>query len=384
MPQSPGSASRPTVALIVNQAWVAIKFRLRLMQSLRDAGWRVVVVTDMRSDVRRQLANHCDEIVHVPVAAVRIDPIADLRTLAGYWQALRRMRPAAALTFTIKPNIYGSLACHALGVPVINNVTGLGTAQGAGAFVAAIVRLLYRRAFGRSAWVFFQNHDDAAEMVSRKLVRDGRWSVLPGSGVDTATFVPTGGANADAATAVRICMMSRLLLEKGVVEFADAAARVRRERPQARFDLWGIADPDDTRYVRPEQVAAWVAEGRLEFHGEAADARQAFASADVVVLPSYYREGLPRTLLEAASMGLPVITTDSPGCREAVDVGNTGYLCAARDANDLADALLRMIDLGAAARRALGEAARRRATEHFDERVVLDQYAQRLAALRAA
>jgi glycosyltransferase involved in cell wall biosynthesis len=383
MPQSSASAPRRTVVLIVNQAWVVIRFRLRLMQALRDAGWRVALVTDMRSDLRRQLADHCDEIVHVPVAAARIDPIADLRTMAGYWRALRRMRPTAALTFTIKPNIYSSLVCHALGVPVINNVTGLGTAQGAGALVATIVRALYRRAFGRSAWVFFQNRDDAAEMVSRGLVREGRWSVLPGSGVDTTLFVPGGQPNVEGATAVRFCMMARLLVDKGVLEFAAAAKRVRRERPQALFDLWGILDADDARYVSREQLAAWVADGRLVFHGEASDARQAFAAADVVVLPSY-REGMPRTLLEAASMGLPVITTDAPGCREALEVGKTGLMCPPRDADGLAEAMLKIIDLGAATRRAMGEDGRRRVVEQFDESIVLDQYARRLAAVQPA
>jgi glycosyltransferase involved in cell wall biosynthesis len=365
-----------TVVVIVNQAWVAWKFRTRLIAHLRAEGWRVVLVTDTREN-GELLAGHCDDLVHVPVAARQINPWSDLVTFFGYWRALRAARPDVVLTFTIKPNIYGSLACRVLGIPTISNVTGLGTIQRSGALITATVRWLYRLAFARSSWIFFQNRADATQMETAGLVPVGGWSILPGSGVDTDYYRPK--ARPAGATQFRFCMMARLLLEKGVVEYAEAARRVRARRPDLRFDLWGILDDHDARYVTREQISAWEEGGVLAYHGEARDAVQAFAEADVVVLPSYYAEGVPRTLLEASSLGLPCITTDMPGCRDAVEHGRTGLHCQARNIDDLAAAMLEMVERGLPAMCVMGEAGRRRMLEQFDEGIVLNQYSRQIA-----
>ena len=368
-----------TVALIVNQTWAVWKFRARLISTLRAEGYKVVVLAQ-RDDAFEKLRPLCDELVDVKMAARQISPLRDLQTMAAYRHHLGRIQPLAVLTFSIKPNIYASLVCRSLGIPVVNNVTGLGVVQQRGGWIATTVRFLYRSAFARSHRVFFQNPQDMRQMIEQRLVAADRASLLPGSGVDTTRFVPR--ADGEASGAVRFCMIARLLRDKGVVEFAQAARTLREQHRDARFALWGILDAADPRCVTRAEIAEWEAQGWLAFHGEASDAREAFECADVVVLPSYYPEGTPRTLLEAGSMALPCITTDTPGCRDAVVHEVTGFICAPRDAQSLAAQMVRAIELGAQGRAQMGVRGRARTIAEFDEHIVLDAY--RLQLLQIA
>ena len=350
------------------------------MQHLRSVGYRVVLLSDCSAG-SYTLENFCDELVDVPMVATRIAPWADLATLRRYMIELARLKPVAVLTFTIKPNIYGALASHWLGLPVIANVTGLGSIKGRRGVVGGLVKLLYRLALRKAHWVYFQNPKDASEMCELGLVPEYRWAVLPGSGVDVTRYRPELRRLEQGR--LRFCMLARLLRDKGVVEFAEAAREVRRKRADVQFEVWGIHDAD-TRCISATELAAWEAEGLLTFRGEARDAVQAFEAADVVVLPSYYPEGLPRTLLEAAAMELPAITTNMPGCRDAVVDGQTGLLCAPRDAAALAAAMLRLADMPRESRAAMGAAARARVLAQFDEKLVLDAYLYRAAEVSHA
>ena len=260
-------------------------------------------------------------------------------------------------------------------------MTGLGSVKDRGGLVGRVVKLLYRAALRKDLWVFFQNSQDVADMRALGVVPEGRWSVLPGSGVDVEHYRPA--ERSTESRSLRFCMLARLLRDKGVVEFAQAARQVRKERPRVEFELWGILDKNDPRCITADEIHAWEAEGILCFRGEAPDALQAFSEADAVVLPSYYPEGLPRTLLEAGAMGLPSITTDMPGCRDAVVDGVTGLLCSPRDAGSLVKAMLRLADMNAADRAAMGSAARERVLTLFDEKLVLNAYSTKLSEATA-
>jgi glycosyltransferase involved in cell wall biosynthesis len=369
----------PWVVLIVNFGWVAWKFRSRLMRELRSAGYRIAVLTHF-DGYEDQLRLNCDIVVDVPLVAARIDPVADLRTLFSYLIQLRSIKPVAVLTFTIKPNIYGSLAARMLSIPVVANVTGLGSVQKTGAFVALVVRNLYRIAFARSACVFFQNPDDMSSLIGEGLVQPESAQLLPGSGVDTDEYVPRTVPERQGEPVV-FCMMARLLREKGVVEFAQAAEQLVNSGLPARFELWGLLDPADSRCITAAEISCWERRGILVFRGPARDAKQAFASVDVVVLPSYYPEGTPRTLLEAAALGLPSITSDMPGCRDAVVDGRTGLLCRPRDVDSLAEAMRAMVKLGASGRSSYGRQGRAHVIARFDERIVVEAYLGVLAVL---
>lgn len=224
----------------------------------------------------------------------------DLLLMWRFFLILRRERPSIYLGCTIKPNIYGSLAAHLLGIPIVNNVAGLGSVFVRGGWLAWFVRQLYRLALARSIRVFFQNEDDRQMFVSAGLVRPEQAARLPGSGVDLKRFntldLPVGES-------VRFLLVVRMLWEKGVGEFVDAARILKARFPQAEFCLLGFLDMKNPDAMSRDQMSKWVAEGVIHYLGETDDVPSVMATAHCVVLPSFYREGVPRALLEAAAMG---------------------------------------------------------------------------------
>jgi glycosyltransferase involved in cell wall biosynthesis len=294
-----------------------------------------------------------------------------------YIQALRRVRPAAFLGFTPKPNIFGSIAASALKIPVINNVTGLGTAFIHGGVLGTLVPNLYRIALRRSHRVFFHNDEDRSLFLERGAVTKDRALVIPGSGVDLQRFTATPlPAEGDGLT---FLFIGRLLREKGVGEFFEAARMVRTQAPAARFQILGSTD-DGKRGVPAAEVDRWTVEGVVEYLGTARDVRPFIEAADCVVLPSY-REGMPRVLLEAAAMGRPLIGADVPGCRQIVREGETGFLAEARSASGLAQKMLQLIQLEPAAREQMGRRAWQVVEAEFSEELVNRAYLKALAPI---
>lgn len=305
------------------------------------------------------------------------NPLADASLIVRYLRLLRELRPSAYLSFTIKPNIYGSLAARLAGVPAIPNVSGLGTAFIRGGALGSLVDFLYRLAFAKCEAVFFQNPDDRDLFVERRIVTPGKARLLPGSGIDLGRFAPAPPLPARPPT---FLFIGRLLADKGVREFVDAAQLTRERYPEARFQILGGLDPDNRTAVRKEELERWVANGTVEYLGPTDDVRPHIAAASAVVLPSY-REGLPRSLLEGGAMARPLIATDVPGCREIVKDGATGLLCQVRSASSLAGAMARFAEMDVDQRQALGDAARARVEAEYDERIVIDAYLEVLKPL---
>jgi glycosyltransferase involved in cell wall biosynthesis len=360
-----------TAVISINASWNVINFRTGLVKGLQRSGYRVVALTPTDAYSGRFAALGVEH-VPIPIDSQGVSPAKDLGLLLRYLAALRRLRPAVYLGYTAKPNVYGSLAAHALGIPVINNVSGLGTAFIRKGLLTSVVSGLYRLAFRRSSTVFFQNPEDLNLFVGAGLVEGGKAALLPGSGVDLTRFAP-GAAVRGAEGPFTFLLVARLLWDKGVGEYVEAARRVRERHSDVRFHLLGFLDVANRTAVPRSQVEQWVAEGLIDYLGHADDVRPYIAAADCVVLPSY-REGLPRTLLEAAAMGKPLIATDVPGCRHVAEDGVNGYLCTARDSASLATAMSRMLTLSDAERRALGTAARAKVEAEFDERRVVERY----------
>jgi glycosyltransferase involved in cell wall biosynthesis len=317
--------------------------------------------------------------ISVRIERSGLNPLSDLRLLAAYRGLLKRLRPVAYLGYTIKPNIYGSLAAASLGIPAIPNVSGLGTAFIRQGPVQQIVTRLYRVGFRRAPVVFFQNDEDRQLFIDRRIVRREQARVLPGSGVDLERFAPAP-LPADPPT---FLLIGRLLGDKGVREFVEAARLLRAELPNARFQLLGPVDEGNRTAISHDQLDSWVAEGVVEYLGTTDDVRPSIAAATAVVLPSY-REGLPRSLIEAAAMARPLVATDVPGCRDVVDDGLNGFLCTVRDPASLANAMRRVAELQPEQRLAMGEVARRKVQEKFSEEFVVRAYLDVLAALDAA
>jgi len=228
-------------------------------------------------------------------------------------------------------------------------------------------------ALRRSGRVFFQNPDDLQLFHELRLTRPGQTEVLSGSGVDLLRFQPVPLPRRWGGRPFVFLLVARLLWDKGVAEFVEAARLVRLAQPGTRFRLLGFLDGGNPAAVDRATMEAWAAEGVVDYLGAATDVRPHLAAADCVVLPSY-REGTPRALLEAAAMGRPLIATDVPGCREVADDGVNGYLCKARDAGDLASATLRMIGLPPKCHAAMGAAGRVKVERQFDERLEIARY----------
>jgi glycosyltransferase involved in cell wall biosynthesis len=371
---------RPKIAISINCAWNIGNFRAGLVRGLLDAGYEVVAIAPPDTHAQRLIDIGC-RFIPIEMESKGVNPIADAGLLSRYISILHRERPNAYLGYTIKPNIWGSLAAQACGIPAINNISGLGTAFIRETWLTAVVRMLYRAALARSHVVFFQNEDDRSLFVRQKLVCARRTGLLPGSGIDLEHFSPMAFEK-PARREFLFLLIARLLYDKGVREYIEAARMLKTRRPEVRCALLGFLDVENRTAVSRREVKDWEREGIIEYLGVADDVRPHIAAADCIVLPSY-REGTPRTLLEAAAMGKPIVATDVPGCREVVEHARTGLLCRVRDARDLSEKMRMIADMAPLERQALGTAGRVKMEREFDERLVIKAYFRALAEISA-
>jgi glycosyltransferase involved in cell wall biosynthesis len=360
---------RARVVISYNTSWYVWNFRMPLIAALRERGYEVVVLAPTDEYTARIVATG---VAHrpLPLDAKGRNPLRELAAVAAFLRAYRELRPDLVLQYTIKPNIYGSIAARFLGIPAINNITGLGAAfEGAGP-IRLVVRALYRFALGKVERVFFQNPDDREFFLRDGLVSEDRCGLLPGSGVDLAKFQPLPRGDGP----FTFLFVGRLLKAKGVEDLVRAAAIVKAKMPEARIRLLGKRDDEDPGAADPRLLDEAAAAGIVELAGTADDVRHFLAASDCVVLPSYYREGTPRSLLEAAAMGKPLIAADSVGTREPVEAGKNGLLCRPRDGEDLAARMLELASAGGERLARMGAASRRIAEERFDEGIVIGAY----------
>ncbi len=360
---------RGHILFTVNASWNVVNFRSGLIRGLLADGYRVTVAAprDRHSPAIEALGCVYREL---PMENHGRSPLGDLALFARFIRLIRRERPDFFLGYTVKPNTYGTLAAALFGVPTVNNIAGLGLVFNETGATARIVRTLYRVALARSRRVFFQNAEDRAMFVDAGLVDAAVADLLPGSGVDLERFAPAPAR----AAPFTFLLVARLLWEKGLAEYVEAGRIVRERHPGCRVRLLGFIDDATPAGVPRARIEAWQAAGDIEYLGSAEDVRPHLAEADCVVLPSYYREGTPRTLLEAAAMAKPIITSDMPGCRDVVDHGRNGELVPPRDVPALAAAMGRMVEASPEARAAMGAASRAKAEAVYDERIVVARY----------
>ena len=352
-----------------NSAWNLANFRKPVIEALIAAGIEVVAVAPADGQEGRLEAMGAT-FRAIKMRATGMSPFEDARLLLDYITLLRAERPCLFLGFTAKPNIYGSLAARITGVPVAATISGLGSAFLKGGALGWLLLRLYRSALTKAQAIFFQNETDRALFVDRRIARPDQARLVAGSGVDLDHFALTAVEPHDD---LRFLLVARLLLDKGIAEFVAAARIVRQRYPGARFQLLGGPGGDNPSAVPHADLARWAAEDIVELLGVQDDVRPAIAAADCVVLPSY-REGLSRSLLEAAAMGRPLIASDVPGCREVIDDGVTGFLCAVRSAGSLATAMERIAAMSPAERAAMGANGRRKVAAEYDQKLVAAAY----------
>ena len=368
------------VMITANAAWNIWNFRRPIVESLLAAGHRVTIVAPV-DDMLSKLQSLGCTVVPLKMDVRGLNPVADLALLWRFRAVLRQWRPDAVLSFTIKNNVFGGLAARLAGVPFVPNVTGLGTAFLSGWLLQRVAETLYRAAFRALPVVFFENDDDGALFEARGMLRPGQAWVLPGTGIDLIHYA-AGPMPAHPPEAPVFLMVARLLRDKGVIEYVESARRIKAEHPQARFQLLGPAGVQNRTAIHLDEVQGWVEEGIIDYLGTRTDVRPVVQAADCVVLPSY-REGAPRTLIEASAMARPVIATDVAGCRAVVDADVTGFLCQPRDAASLTDAMRRFLGLSSLERAEMGAAARHKMEREFDEKLVLAAYHQALRDVMA-
>ena len=365
------------IALVLNSSWNLYNFRRGLIDALQQQGHTVVLIAppDEYSERLRELGYDLETVAMDPGG---VSPWRDMGLLFRLYRLYRTLRPDAILHFTVKPNIYGTLVARLLRIPTINTVSGLGTVFLQPGWVSIIARQLYRTAFRFPRRVFFHNPDDYRLFVAQKLIPAQRGAVVPGSGIDLTQFV-SNHPSQKKQQPFTFLLIARLLYDKGVEEYARAAQRLQQEGLVATFQLLGAHDAHHPRGIPEAVLNHWTAAGILTYLGTTDDVRPFIAQADAVVLPSY-REGLPRTLLEAAALQKPIVTTDTPGCRQVVQDGYNGLLCRARDADDLADKLRRMMALDEPTRQQMGKRGRALVAQ-FSEAQVIEKYLQALDSL---
>jgi glycosyltransferase involved in cell wall biosynthesis len=364
------------VAIVASLASSLINFRRPLIERLLANGHAVTALAPHCEATKRNLRKMGVEFVDVPLSRKAWNPISDAMFLVALTRVFRRLSPDCVLCYTAKPVVYGTLAAKLAGVPQIAAmITGLGYSftSGSGVFrkiSRALMCRLYRAALRHTYVVFFQNPDDMQLFDSLGLIDNCNVKIINGSGVDIDWF-----SQCAPPKDLSFLMIARLLTDKGIREYVEASRLLRTRHPNIECRLIGWLDSNPTA-IRASELTEWVQSGAIEYLGHLDDVRPALAQCGVYVLPSY-REGTPRTVLEAMSIGRAVITTDAPGCKETVVHGKTGLLVPVRDVNSLVSAMEAFIDLGLDWR-AMGSAGRRLVENKYDARLVSEAIAQAL------
>ncbi len=367
------------IAVVLNTSWNIYNFRMSLVRTLLSQGHEVHTIAP--NDEFTSLLREAGSIHHnIRMDSRGANPIKDSALIVELFLVYRRIKPDIILHYTIKPNVYGTLAAAILRIPVINNVCGLGTVFLKDNLVSAIAIRLYKISFRFAHKVFFQNPDDLKLFVARRMVRPEAVDLVPGSGIDLERFTPLPFRRNREFT---FLLISRLITDKGVLDFIKAVKSLRESGFEARFQILGTMDPKHKRGIKVATVREWIESETIEYLGTTRDVRSFIGNADCVVLPSY-REGTPRTLLEAASSAKPIIATDVPGCNHVVINDYNGLLCRLKDSDDLAAKMRALASYGDGKLAEFGRNGRIKMEAEYNENLVINKYLRALEAFKKA
>lgn len=364
---------------IANTGFALFNYRLQLMKFLSNQGWSVVAIANDEADYVNKFSNIGIRFININIDHKGKNPIADVALIWRLKSLYDQESPSLVHHFTIKPVIFGSLAAKWAKVPaIINSITGLGYVFNKRGLLMRTSMMLYKFALSGRPRVIFQNNDDYQLFISNNLIKKTNAEVILGSGVNTKVFYPNTIKRSDAN--LQFLLVSRMLWSKGISEYVSAAERVKKQYPETKFILAGGAsgggakgNPDAIpekwlNEVNARGIAKWI--GRIPFE----DVMILLDNSDVVVLPSYYPEGVPRSLIEAAAKGKPIITTNTPGCNEVVLEGVNGFFSSPKDVESLANCMLNFIREPELINK-MGIESRKRAVDIFDEEKILEKTA---------
>ncbi len=365
-----GFMSKKTIALLVNTSWNIYNFRMNIVKALTDQGYEVLCIAP-QDNYSMKLVSDQVKYIAVKMENRGVNPWRDFLLFLSLWKLFRTHKPDVILQFTIKPNIYGSMAARLVGIPVINNVSGLGTVFLNDNLSSKVAMGLYKIAFRSPFKVFFQNREDRDLFVNEGLVKDEITQVIPGSGVNLNRFAYQPYQRQQTFI---FLMASRLIHDKGLYEYLEACNKVKEKFGQ-EVECWLQGGPADHERagITKEQMDTILARYAVKYFPFTDSIEEFLKKADVVVLPSY-REGVSRMLLESAAMGKPLIATDVPGCREIVRNGYNGLLCKVKDAKDLSRVMIAMFEKSERELQIMGEHSRLLVENEFSDEVVTSAY----------
>lgn len=371
---SADSPAYKLIAFVSNSAWSVYNFRLEVIRKLLEQGYKVVVLAPDDEFSSQLVENGC-QFVPIHFNNKSENPLKDISFYLQLKKLYGRLKPDFIFHYVAKPNIYGSMAAAANHIDSVAVITGLGYAFAKRNWLYLVVKMLYRHALKKTREVWFLNNEDARIFISEKIVNIEKVKVLPGEGVNTDHFSPDyAGQGAATHPQFTFLMSARLLKSKGVALYADAARILKKKNYDVRFELIGFFEKHHPDSILQEDINRWEKEGIVHYLGYARDVRPHLKKADCFVFPSFYHEGVPRSLMEAASMELPIITTLNRGCKEVVLNNSTGYICNLNDPFDLADKMERMINLTEEDRLRMGRNGRNLVMKKFDIHQVIDEY----------
>jgi glycosyltransferase involved in cell wall biosynthesis len=360
------------IAVVANTTWNIYNFRLNIVRKLLHEGHEVIVMAPL--DRYISYLDIVENVTHVPIRQLRrkgVNPIQDLLLWIELSILYRRYKPDLILHYTVKPNIYGGLAARLNGIPSVAAITGVGHPMIHSGWLKTIVSFLYKQTLPFHRVVIFENQDDKAWFDGEHLTKPDQSVAIKGCGIDTNYFSP--GSDGRRRETVKFSFIGRLIYDKGVQEFIEAARIIAKKHKHAQFFLVGDADEGNPSAVDNEVLMDWVKHPQFHYHVASDEVRPFYENSDCIVLPSYRGEGLPRVIMEAMAMERPVITTNTAGCKEAVIDGYNGYLVPVKDVPALVHAMEKMIRLEHEDRVVLGKNGRIKALAEFDERIIVQQ-----------
>jgi glycosyltransferase involved in cell wall biosynthesis len=365
------------IAFVSNSAWSLYNFRLDVIRHLHQNGYNILVIAPDDEYSSLLIQEGC-EYISIDFNNRSENPLLDLSLYNQLKKIYSKKRPALIFHYVIKPNIFGSLAAASCNLKSVAVITGLGYSFAKKNWLYKIVRWLYKRALRKSHEVWFLNNEDAKAFISEKIVDIKRMKVLPGEGVNTDYFSPDSEGHDRNDSTFTFLMGTRLLKSKGIAVYADAARIVRNKGYEVNFELIGFFEKNHPDSIPEEDLTKWENEGLIQYHGFAKDVRTHLKNADCFVFPSSYNEGVPRCLMEAASMELPIITSLNRGCKEVVLNNSNGYVCNLNDPFDVADKMEKMINLSADERTRMGKNGRALVIKKFNVQSVICEYERTL------
>ncbi len=365
------------ILILANYANGLYLFRRELVQAFIDEGHDVLVSVPPDENCNK-LRNLGWNIIDTNLDRHGMNPAKDLKLFKTYLGFMNRFKPDVVLTYTIKPNIYGASAARIKKVPYICNITGLGKAIEGGGMLSRVLCAMYRFSTGKAKKVFFQNEGNMKVLRDKGIARTNA-ALLPGSGVNT-TEHPLR-EYPDEADGIRLLAVLRIMKDKGVKEYLEAAEKLGKERPELHFELVGEYEEDERKTFEPE-IERLQSLGLLKYYGHIDNVEQVMASSHVVVHPSYH-EGMSNVLLEAAACGRPILTCDIPGCREAVIKDQSGFLFGPESTDELVKAIERILTINASGRKAMGLKGRSLIEEKFDRRSIILTYINEINQINA-